>query len=206
MLAVQVSQARLIGRAGVRRHNVDSPGTLGKVHERIEQAHSLGASLRADIESALTGVYTDPKGAADVLVSQAEEFGVEHAVESYVSRPTELGEVRHVGLVSWTETRATLAEQLPRLRDAHERLDELLAQRDQLAMRANGSRGIHIQGVEYNVDDASETIQRADGLEAPCRLETVAERLPSLTEQLSKDVGAGQAQPSHDEQPRTRGR
>lgn len=185
---------------------MDSAETIGEVHVGIEQAHSLGASLRAEIESALAGVYADPKGAADVLVSQAEEFGVEHAVESYVSRPTELGEVRHVGLLSWTEARAALAEHLPRLRDAHERLDELLALRDQLAMRADASRGIHIQGVEFNIDYASETIQRADGLEAPCRLEPAPEQWPSLTEQLSKDVGAGQAQPSHDEQPRTRGR
>lgn len=185
---------------------MDSPNTLAEVHEGIEQAHTLGSSLRADIESALAGVYANPKDAADALVSQAEEFGVEHAVDSYVSRPTELGEVRHVGLVSWTETRDALAEQLPRLRDAHERLDELLAQRDQLAMRADASRSIHIQGVEYNINYASETIQRADGAETPYRLEPALAHSPSLTEQLSKNVGAGQAQPYHNEQPRTRSR
>lgn len=185
---------------------MDSPNTLAEVHEGIEQAHALGSSLRAGIESALAGVYADPKGAADVLASQAEEFGVEHALDSYVSRPTEIGEVRHAGLVSWTETRAALADQLPRLRNAHEHLDELLAQRDRLTAREDGSRGIHIQGVEYNIDYASETLQRADAVETPCRIEPAGERSPSLTEQLSKDVGAGQAQPGHDEQPRTRGR
>jgi hypothetical protein len=151
------------------------------------------------LEAALGRLYDDPSSVADELLSQADEFGQEHAAALFAQHPHDYGKVREHGDLPWSETAERAGEELAKLVDAHDRLDHLTLQRQALLKRDDPGRlpVVNIQGREFTLDEARRELRPTNRSEEryPLDLDPVPVRELSLTEQATREHGIEPAQP-----------
>ncbi len=171
--------------------------SLAELDAAIAATRREYASQRDSLEARLAGHFVDGGDVADRLLSVADEFGREHALELLAERPDDYGVREQRG--DYRDAAAELAPDLERLIETHDRLDELARQRDMLEPLADGRpiRTIHIQGRAYEFDgERRELRDRDSGERVSAELEAPAQSRPlSLTEQARLDAGVPRAQP-----------
>jgi hypothetical protein len=142
----------------------ESPPTVASLQADIDMSRATYAELRRHLEADLGRLYDNPGDVADELLSQADEFGQEHAVAAFAERPHEFGHVRELAEYPWPETAERAGEELARMVDAHDRLDHLTLQREALLKREDPTRlpVVNIQGREFTIDEAGRELRPTD--------------------------------------------
>ncbi len=177
----------------------DEQTSLADLDAAIDAARRDYATQRDKLEGRLGAHVVDASDVADRLLSVADEFGREHALELMAERPDDYG-VREQAS-SWRDA-ADLNEDLERLIDTQERLDDLTQKREKLAQRGDGKpvRIVNIQGQAYEFDAAKRELREvASGERHAVSLEEIGAGRPlTLTQQAARDAQAPKAQPRGD--------
>lgn len=172
--------------------------TLVEIEAALAAAKQAYDTARAALEGALGRVYAHPHDAADALLSQVEEFGADHALQTYASNPHNLSAVQNADKIPWRETGEGLHKEIPRLVAAQDKLDDLASRRDALLAPSDpATRTLNIQGIDYVFDGKNGRLARVGRPDerVAVSLEPVALEL-SPTERFAKDAGLSKAQPS----------
>lgn len=183
----------------------DSP-TAAELQVRIDAARREYEVVRGRLEQQLGREFSDAGDVADRLLSVTDEFGRDHAVGLILERPDDYGE-RHGGRDGdWQEVAARIGDDVDRLVELHEKLDDLTRDREALTGQDRAGehvRVINIQGREYEFDGERNELRE---IEPSGRPPEHAEQ-PRLTaiERAMRDTKAGKAEPQP-ERDRTRGR
>lgn len=165
----------------------DGLASLAGLHGRIADVRRQFFAERERLEQSLGRAFDDPASASDVLLSLAEEYGPEGAVELLRERPFDVGE-----LLPNPDITEELEGQLSDIMQTQDWLDDLTTEREKLSRSHLTSQVINIQGDEYLVDKSLK-----------CReLQSVNE--PILTHDLIKDLQPAQTRPQEPEKGRTR--
>lgn len=162
-----------------------------------------------------TGIWEDPRAAADGLLEIAEEQGADRAVYFM------LGNVEGFGTLSNKATDSIVADAsdhieqaLERVLVARDRLDQATAKRETHLRAGEPNRlpVVNFGGREFVIDARQGELRSIDNPAERFRLpdkaldrDTAPVSKPSLTEQIAKDTGIAPAQPSPPRD-KTRGR
>lgn len=184
----------------------DSP-TAAELQSRIDAARREYDRLREGLEQQLGRHFNDGGDVADRLLSAADEFGRDRALELMAERPDDYG-VRHsTAEREWRESAAEYSAGLERLVEVHDRLDELTRAQEKLDVRdpANPGRVVNIQGRAYDFDTARGELREIEtDARYPVQLDREEPRLTAVQRAL-RDTNAAKAEPQPDRD-RTRGR
>jgi hypothetical protein len=183
---------------------VDNHSIENLVAELAKESAAYSEKSRG-LESALDGLVPDPADAVSDLLSWADEFGREHAIElfqndlhTYPSDPQITGEL-------WPQRARDISAAVDALLDGQDKLDQLTRARD-LAQGRNPhdseTRTLNIQGQDYELDGRSMQLRNREG--ASHSFDEA--RSLSLTQSHARDVGADVAQAQRESPDRTRGR
>lgn len=186
----------------------DIPDTVEALGPAIEAERRRFLALRDVLEAELGAVYRDALDATDTLLSLADEFGQEHAMQLLAERPGDFGELRGARLED--DARSGLGERLSTLLDAHESLDDLTDRRARLdsGREPDGTRVINIQGHAFTFDAKNRELRSVDRPEErlPLEIEVSERDSPSLTEQVRQIGGIDRAEPQTHDRERNRTR
>lgn len=175
--------------------------TVASLQTDIDAVRKSYLERRDELEAVLGQTFQHPTSVADGLLSAADEFGREHAMDMLALRPMDFGDLREGPT---QETRQRAGELLEKLVDDHDRLDHLTLQREALLKRDEPGRlpVINIQGREFTLDEARRELRPTDRPEErhPLDLEPVPQRELTLTEQAARQRGveAPEPTPEHD--------
>jgi hypothetical protein len=168
----------------------DAPITVASLQTDINAVRKSYLEGREQLEGLLSRNYDHPSSVADGLLSTADEFGREHALEMLALRPHDFGDLRDPPS---QETKERTGEVLERLVNDHDRLDHLTLQREALLKRDEPTRlpVINIQGQEFTLDESRRQLRPTDRPDErhPLDLEPVPQRELTLTEQVARDRG-----------------
>lgn len=173
----------------------DIPQTLSELTDTISATRTLYAELRAALEASLSRFVDAPADVADELLSHADEFGRDHAIDVYAARFSASVVRGQTGDMTPSEMADSIAQQMVGLLDTHERLDDLTHKREKLVERDNAPvvRVINIQGQEFVLDGQTRSFHAVDRPDDKLIFEHEPEL--SLTEQVARDVVADKAEP-----------
>jgi hypothetical protein len=173
----------------------------------IDQVRAAYGARRAELEQELANIYADAPAACDTLLSIADEFGPEHAAGILNERPQELGAIRDDDDLPWSDVIDRAGEEMPKLADQHDRLDELTVQREALLRRDQPDRlpVVNIHGREFTLDEARRELRPTDRPDQsyPLDLDPAEQRSANVSEILAQEKPGRQAEP---EPPRDRSR
>lgn len=173
----------------------DIPQTLSELADAIAATRTHYADLRAAFEASLGRFVDAPADVADELLSHADEFGRDHALDVYAARFSASVIRGQTGDMTPSEMADSIAQHMESLLDTHKRLDDLTHKREKLAERDNAPvvRIINIQGQEFVLDGQTRSLHAVDRPDDKHAFEHEPEL--SLTEQVARDVGAEKAEP-----------
>lgn len=147
---------------------------------------------RGMLQSVFAGDFRAPSDVVDALLSQADEFGPEHAVERLCEDPRAFGEPQRDG-ADYRSRKDELVATLSALIDRHDDLDRAQLRLEALTNRDGAStREINIQGELFSIDID------ARGLLSAERVETREEQkreTRSLAEMLVQTLDTPRAEP-----------
>jgi hypothetical protein len=173
---------------------------LDRLEGEVAAARAAYFAERSALQSLLVPLFRDPADACDNVVSVADEFGVERAVEEF-RRPYVYGAFTDAAIEIDPELNAALGQQVERLMDAQERLDATTARReDHLQTREPGHvRVINFDGREFAVDATGRELRSVESAGERYAMPDIALPVqgpePSLTEHVGGDVPAAQPSP-----------
>jgi hypothetical protein len=150
----------------------------------VDAARTAYIRERESLEKLLAEDFRQPGDAADVLLSLADEFGLDHTQELLAERPGDFAE-RRAGGGDWAERSQTLMRQADKVVAAQDRLDSATARRDAANPRHSG-RSLNIQGEEFVVYGRDPLVVPAPGI-------AKGERSP--TQQVMREKGVAPAAP-----------
>lgn len=180
----------------------DRVPTVAELDAAIDAARRDYAAQRDKLERRLQRHFADAGDVADRLLSVVDEFGREHALDLMAERPDDYGVWEQSS--GWRDAAAEFNDDVERLIDTHERLDDLTHKREKLVQRADSRplRIVNIQGQAYEFDAEQRELRELSSSErhAVDLGDTAAERPLSLTQELARDAGIqpAQARPRRD--------
>lgn len=173
----------------------DIPPTLTELAESIAATRTLYADTRASLETTLGAFFDKPAEVADELLSLADEFGRDQALDVYAGRLPDGTDRAQLSDLLSSERMSDVTAQIESLVDTQDRLDDLTDKREKLAARDNAPvvRVFNIQGQEFVLDGRLGEFHAVDRPDDRLMFEPEPEL--SLTEQVARDVGAANAEP-----------
>lgn len=189
-------------------------GDLDKLQADIDAARADYRAEREVLVKTAGWIFADAPSAADAIEGLAEELGPGKAVEQLLAMPTAYGALGPTASDQLIADQSDIIEpHLERLFDAQDRLDLLTRQReDILAAREPGRlRVVNVGGREFAVDPERDEVRAVEdageryglaGNGVPGR--ETATGAPSLTEQFTRETGAGKAKPGLEKDRTTR--
>lgn len=163
-----------------------TPEDITRETGKLREAYAAHAR---QLTERLGTVYRDPADAREQILSLAEEFGADHALEHLIREPERFGATRDRAPRSvFGDQREVLARELESLAETQDLLDDMMRQQEQVRPEKprDGSRTVHIQGEPFRVDAQGRIMK--DAADRP--------RHPrSLTERLSAEHKVPPAQP-----------
>lgn len=186
--------------------------TVDSIQTAIDATRTAFQQQRDLLEGVLEQDFVDPGQVADGLMSVADEYGREHALDLLRERPGDFGDRREGAGAGWVERADDLAGHLDRIMDTHDRLDQLTSAREKLVPRGGPASGqvINIQGREFLLDADDRELRAVDRPDERYPVEPEIgppEPELSLTERVAQATGAAKAEPLPElERERTRTR
>lgn len=181
----------------------EPPLTAEMLRAALDDETKTYAMRRSALEASLAGMVAEPGEKVDELLSLADEFGREHAIELFADS-------LHTHPISpeqdeWPSRAERVAHGVDAVLDSQDRVDELTDRREKLLGRAeNGPRRvINVHGEEIEIDALARKF-RVVGQDTFFDIGHEPEL--SLTQQISQDHGAGQAEPRPHNKDRSRNR
>lgn len=180
--------------------------TAEQLQHRVDAARRHYESLRDMFEQQLQQNFADAGDVADRLLSVADEFGKDQAVELLGERPDDYGVRVNGADGNWRDVASIYADDLEKLIEAHEQLDDLTRLRDNAAGRSERDllRTLNIQGREYELDVLKRELREKESGERH-RVDLPKDKTLTLTERAALGSKAEKAQP-HPQRNRTRDR
>lgn len=128
--------------------------------------------------------FVDGSDVTDRLLSAVDEYGQQHALELLSERPDDYGIWDHTASEPWREVTESLEQDIAKLTEAHDRLDELTRAVDQERKLPETQRTIHVQGEAYAIDAEARSVRhiatdersQMDDQDTPQRKLTLTER------------------------------
>ncbi len=137
----------------------------------VAEAQAIYRAAHEAIADALRDRFSEPETLADMLVSVADEYGAEHAVERLFEAE---GQQAVPALITTLTTRVETAL------EARDDLD-----RASSSERAtNGPQIIHIHGARYEVDTDAMVLRGRDGATIALDVQYEQQPTPTMTQQM----------------------
>jgi hypothetical protein len=166
----------------------DSAADLNKELASMHEAFGVARGL---LQTSFAQDFRAPGDVVEALLSHADEFGAEHAVERLCEDPRAFGETDKDGGY-FRERREELAATLSALIDRHDALDLAQLRAEASAKRGGGTREIHIQGELFAIDIDARGLLSAERVEV--REEQKGETR-SLAEMMVRTLDTPRAEP-----------
>ena len=184
----------------------DIPDTVPELAETIAATRTLYADTRASLETSLGAFFDNPAEVADELLSLADEFGRDQALDVYAGRLPDGTDRAQLSDLLNSERMLDVTAQIESLVDTQDRLDNLTDKREKLAARDNAPvvRVFNIQGQEFMLDGQTGEFHAVDRPDD--RHVVDIEHDLTLTEHVARELGAGKAEAQTVEQSRDRTR
>lgn len=164
---------------------------LNELDAEIDAVRKDYEAQRSKLEGRLQQHFADGGEVTDRLLSEVDEFGREHALELMSERPSDYG--TWLQTPGWRDVTAELNNDIDRLIDTHERLDDLTHKQEKLIQRADSRplRIINIQGQAYEFDAERRELREvsSDKRHDVDLTETLTEPSESLTQQVAREEG-----------------
>ncbi len=175
---------------------------LEDIERQLTAETKAYADKRAVLEDALAELFRDPSDAVDGLLSWADEFGRDHALELFAEEIHKSPDALEVSPDRWSDMLTAVNGNIERVMDSQERLDELTRQRETVSPSLP-NRSINIHGELFEIDAVS---MRARSHAGQQTIDIEPEQALTLTEQIAHDIGISKAEPNPQEKDRSRSR